>query len=49
MQRVKEKYSLTCTPELAERIEEFRCEMGLRTRSDAVTELIARGFVAADY
>ena len=44
-----EQYSVRFSDAFIERIEEFRCEMGLRSRNQAVQELIARGFAAADY
>ena len=43
------QFSIRCSLGTAERIEEFRRAKGLRSRNEAIAELIQRGFVAADF
>ena len=44
-----EQFSIRCPIGTAERLEAFRRAQGLRSRNEALAELIARGFVAADF
>ena len=48
-QQGQEQFSIRCPLGTAERIEEFRHEKGLRSRNEAITELITRGFVTTDF